>query len=76
VQRLTTVSHRGAVALVRFINRRLSHSSSFKDADFSRATVTDLWEAGRRAVRRSIAHPDWLNVTELASGVRIFDLAR
>ena len=76
VQRLATVSHRGAVALVRFINRRLAHSSSFKDADFSRATVTELWEAGRRAVRRSIAHPDWRNVTELASGVRIFDLAR
>lgn len=76
IQHLAAVSHRGAVAVVRFINRRLSHSSSFKDADFSRATVTELWEAGRRAVHRSLAHPDWLNVIGMAGGVRIFDLAR
>jgi NTE family protein len=45
-QRLKAISTRGTVSLLHFINRHNTPSSSFKDCEFSRATVTDLWNAG------------------------------
>ena len=36
---------RKAISLVHFINRHHPRATSFKDCEFSRATVTDLWEA-------------------------------
>jgi NTE family protein len=76
VQRLSAVSTRGPVTLVHFINRYNTRSLDFKDCEFSRTTVTDLWEGGHDDVRRSIANPDWHRVTELAEGIRVFDLSR
>jgi NTE family protein len=76
VQRLSAVSTRGPITLVHFINRHNTRSLDFKDCEFSRATVTDLWEGGHNDVRRSIANPDWHRVTELAEGIRVFDLSR
>jgi NTE family protein len=76
VQRLSAVSTRGAVTLVHFINRHNTRSVEVKDYEFSRATVTDLWDGGHNDVRRSIANPDWHRVTELAEGIRVFDLSR
>ncbi|MGV2291728.1 patatin-like phospholipase family protein [Trinickia sp. YCB016] len=73
VQRLTEVSTRGAVALVHFTNRHNTHSSDFKDYEFSRATMTELWEGGLSDVRGAIEREEWHNVVELAEGIRIFD---
>jgi NTE family protein len=63
------------VTVVHLINRRLASSTSAKDCEFSRATVRDLWQEGLEDVRRSCAHPDWDKATEIAEGVRVFDLA-
>jgi NTE family protein len=74
VQRLTAASIRGAVTLVHFINRHNTRSCDFKDYEFSRATVTELWEGGISDVRCSIAHPEWRNAMEVAHGIRVYDL--
>lgn len=76
VQRLSAVSTRGAVTLVHFINRHNTRSVDFKDYEFSRATVTDLWDGGHNDVRRSIANPEWHRVIDPAEGIRVFDLSR
>jgi NTE family protein len=76
VQRLKAVSTRGAVTLVRFINRHDTYSSHFKDAEFSRATVAELWEGGQDDVRQAIAHPEWPRLTDLGYGIRIYDITR
>jgi NTE family protein len=76
VQRLCAVSTRGPVTLVHFINRHNTRSLDFKDCEFSRATVTDLWEGGHNDVRQAIANPDWRRVTDVAEGIRVFDLNR
>jgi len=76
VRRLSTVSTRGPVTLVHFINRHNTRSMDFKDYEFSRATVTDLWDGGYNDVQRSIANPDWHRVNEVAEGIRVFDLTR
>jgi NTE family protein len=76
VQRLKEVSTRGAVTLVHFINRHDTSSSHFKDAEFSRATVAELWEAGQTDVRHAIAHPEWRRLTDLGYGMRVYDITR
>jgi NTE family protein len=76
VQLLKGVSTRGAVTLVHFINRHDTFSSYFKDAEFSRATVRELWDAGEDDVRQAIAHPEWRHLTDLGHGIRIIDITR
>jgi NTE family protein len=76
VQQLKAVSTHGAVTLVHFINRHDTFSSQFKDAEFSRATVRELWEAGEADVRQAICHPEWRQLTDLGHGLRIFDITR
>lgn len=64
-----------SVTLLHLINRRLSHASSAKDYEFSRATVRQLWAAGLEDVRRSCAHAKWSKVTECEEGIQVLDLA-
>ena len=51
VQRLRAVSSRGAITLVHFIDRHNTRSQDFKDCEFSRATITELWDGGFNDVR-------------------------
>ena len=63
------------ITIVHLINRRLAHASSAKDYEFSRATVSQLWEGGFEDLRRSCANPSWHRATESVDGVQVFDLA-
>ncbi|HTI16073.1 MAG TPA: patatin-like phospholipase family protein [Trinickia sp.] len=74
VERLAALSTRGEVALVRFTNHHDTRSSDFKDYEFSRATVTELWEGGLRDVRSAIERQAWRNAVELAHGIHVHDL--
>ena len=73
-QRLAAVSTRGAVALVHMTNRHNTGSSDFKDYEFSRATVDELWQGGLGDVHDAVARKAWEDVVELAYGIRVFDL--
>ena len=74
VKRLEEVSRRGPVSLVHLVNRCDTKSSDFKDYEFSRATVVDLWQAGHDDVQKVLQHPEACRVTDLGNGVRVFDL--
>jgi len=74
VQKLEEISRRGAVSLIRLVNRHDTKSSDFKDYEFSRATVDELWQAGRGDVQKVLKQPDSCRVTDLGNGVRIFDI--
>jgi NTE family protein len=74
VRKLEEVSHRGAVSLVHLVNRCDTKSSDFKDYEFSRATVTDLWQAGLADAQQVLNDPEACRITELGNGMRIFDL--
>ncbi len=76
VQALARVAEGRKVSVVHLINRRLQHSSQFKDNEFSRATVNALWDAGREAVRQTSAHKDWLKACAAGRGLHTFDLAQ
>ncbi|HEX8013141.1 MAG TPA: patatin-like phospholipase family protein [Casimicrobiaceae bacterium] len=67
--------HRREITIAHLINRRLTHSTSAKDYEFSRTTIRQLWEAGLEDVRRTCLHRAWLSAREVESGIRVFDLA-
>ena len=74
VRKLEAISRRGPVSLVRLVNRCDTKSFDFKDYEFSRATVDELWRAGHNDVQMVLAHPEACTVTDLGNGLRIFDL--
>ena len=74
VKKLEAVSHRGPLSLVHLVNRHDTQSDNFKDYEFSRATVTDLWHGGRDDIRHVMTDPMACRVTDLGNGVRAFDL--
>jgi NTE family protein len=76
VQRLSKACEAGKITLAHLINRRLSHSAQSKDYEFSRATINELWVAGREDVRIAAAKKDWAEPEELWEGMRVYDLTR
>ena len=74
VKKLEQISHRGPLTLIRLVNRHDTKSSDFKDYEFSRATVNDLWLGGHNDVQRVLESPDSFRITELGNGMRIFEL--
>lgn len=76
VKKLKAISRRGALTLVHFINRHDTHSSYFKDCEFSRATVNELWNAGQSDVRHAITRPALRQAIDLGHGMRIYDATR
>jgi NTE family protein len=75
VARLEQVATRGALTLVHLINRRVSQSPEFKDGDFSRATVLELWQAGRGDFQRLLTHGPGVAVQQVGDKLRVVDLA-
>jgi NTE family protein len=73
VRKLEEISQRRPMTLVRLVNRHDTKSSDFKDYEFSRATVNDLWLGGHEDVQRVLQRPDSCRITELGNGMRIFD---
>jgi NTE family protein len=73
VQKLAEVSRRGALSLIRLVNRHDTKSSDFKDYEFSRATVDELWQAGHGDIERVLKHPEACRVSEVGNGVRFFE---
>jgi len=76
VQHLAAASRLCSVSLVDLINRHDTLSAGVKDYEFSRATVDELWAAGRGDVEHSVAHTDWSQANETHEGLRVFDLTR
>jgi len=76
VKALARVAEGRRVSVVQLINRRLEHSSQFKDNEFSRTTVHALWASGRDAVRQTAVHPDWRKACAARRGLHAYDLIR
>ena len=74
VEKLTELCRPKSISLVHFINRHHPRATSYKDCEFSRVTVTDLWQGGLADVRHSLADPKWHRATDHAEGVRVFDM--
>lgn len=62
--------------IVHLIYRQAPYELESKDYEFSRASVLEHWQAGRRDLRDTIAHPEWLKCSGLDDGVTQYDLTR
>lgn len=74
VKALRGVSARGKVSLVHVINRHTLRTSQFKDCEFSRATVTDLWNAGLSDLQRTLTDHASLRVSQMSHGMHVYEL--
>ena len=74
VKALRAASNRGKVSLVHVINRHALRTSQYKDAEFSRATVTDLWTAGSSDIQRILNDSASVRVIKLGTGLHVYDL--
>ena len=74
VRKLEEISQRGRLSIVHLVNRYNTKSSDFKDYEFSRATVNDLWQGGYEDMQKVLEHPEACRITDLGNGVRILDL--
>jgi NTE family protein len=74
VKKLEHISRRGALTVIRLVNRHDTKSCDFKDYEFSRATVTDLWAGGYDDAQRALQRPESCRVTDLGNRFRILDL--
>lgn len=72
VKALKGVANRPPITLVHLINRHTLNTSQFKDCEFSRATVFELWAAGLADVNRLISEPASMTLTDLGNGLRVF----
>lgn len=76
VMHLTAASRQNHVSLVHLINHHDTGSAGVKDYEFSRTTVDELWQAGRKDVERSAAEADWDDALQPHEGLRVYDLTR
>jgi len=76
VKALRAVSTRGKVSLVHVINRHALRTSQYKDCEFSRATVTDLWNAGLSDLQRTLTDHASLRETKMGKALHVYELTQ
>ncbi len=74
VKALRAVATRGKLSLVHVINRHALRTSQYKDCEFSRATVTDLWNAGLSDLQRTLTDHASLRVTKMGNALNVYEL--
>jgi NTE family protein len=65
-----------AITVMHLINRPSTFDTQSKDYEFSRLTIEEHWEAGRKDVEHSLNHPAWLNRKPPRHGMKTFDLTK
>lgn len=63
------------IDIVHLIYRQDRFELESKDYEFSRASVREHWEAGRRDMLSTVEHPDLLKKSNVDDGVTVYDLA-
>ena len=64
------------IDIVHLIYRQGTYELESKDYEFSRASVLEHWQCGRRDAHDTIFHPEWLKSSGLNEGVTQYDLTR
>jgi NTE family protein len=76
VQHLVEATRVAPTDIVQLIYRQVSYELESKDYEFSRVSVLEHWQAGRRDMCDTLKHPEWLKATGLDDGVTQYDLTR
>jgi NTE family protein len=76
VLRLAESARPARMTIAHLINRTLSNSATWKDYEFSRATMNELWAAGLHDVRKGVTKERRLAREDAREGTHIVDLTR
>jgi NTE family protein len=76
VLRLAESAKPARMTIAHLINRRLSNSATWKDYEFSRATMDELWSAGLHDVRKGVTRERRLRPDGVGGGTQVVDLTR
>jgi NTE family protein len=74
-QLLQAVVDRSVYKIIHLIYRSKTYEGQSKDYEFSRASMTDHWEAGYTDAMRTLRHPEALQRPSEKTRVETFDLA-
>jgi NTE family protein len=74
IRELEAFSRDTVVTVMHLINRHRGYDSASKDYEFSRATMLELWAAGRADVEKTLADPHWIHRSRPPHGIAVFDL--
>jgi NTE family protein len=59
--------------IVQLIYRSATYEGQSKDFEFSRQTMEEHWQAGKRDAARTLAHPEVLERPTAAHSVKVYD---
>ncbi len=76
VLRLAERAKPARMTIAHLINRSLSNSATWKDYEFSRATMNELWAAGLHDVRKGVTRERRLRPEAADGGTQVVDLTR
>jgi NTE family protein len=74
--RLARVEDEPSVSIVHLIYRERAFETQARDYEFSRVSVEEHWEQGRKDVLQTLAHDSWKNRGTPKEGVTVLDLTR
>jgi NTE family protein len=73
---LRELANMATVNIVHLIYQQKSYEGHAKDYEFSGTSVREHWEAGYNDTRRTLRHPEWLEVPTGRDCVVVHDLHR
>ncbi len=75
-QRLAKISREATITIAHIIRRDARYETGSKDYEFSRQSVEEHWELGRKNVRQGLRSENWSNRSRPESGFQVFDLTQ
>ena len=76
IKRLIEAMRSPPTDIVQLIYRQKPYELQSNDYEFSRTSVLEHWDAGRLELRKTLAHPEWLEGRGLEDGVTQYDYAQ
>jgi NTE family protein len=70
------LAHMSAFTILQLIYQQAAYEGEAKDYEFSAITMKEHWESGYRDTRRTLAHKDWLKVSDEDGGLITHDIHR
>lgn len=75
-QRLARISREATITIAHIIRKDARYETGSKDYEFSRQSVEEHWELGRKNVLKGLRSQNWSNRSRPKGGFQVFDLTQ
>jgi NTE family protein len=73
---MADLEHLPAINIMQLIYRQKAYEGDAKDYEFSRLSMQDHWRSGYFDTRNTLAHKDWLVMSDIGDGITTHDIHR